>query len=139
MCMLLQGCSTDSKVAYKMMGYSENIINEESVTVVDAFIEDGKISVVLKLDFETITLNDFQGIYLEKMGTGYDIISCDKEETIDFNGEDIFNLTHEGEVILIFRDSIISAAHQPSDYLFYMEYLNGNGTMSTHRFFIGEL
>ena len=102
-------------------------------------MEDGKIVVVLDLEFDTITLDNFYEIHVHRTEVGYDHVMCDKEETIALNGEDVFSVSHDGEVSLVFQNDYFKAteAEQMYQYMLSMVYDNGDGTCNTHRFLLG--
>lgn len=138
-CALLVGCSFEHKgPSWCPMDYPENIVGENSVMVIDSTIEDGKIVVVIQMNFEDFTLDDLLSIAVYKSEVGYENIACNVEESRKLNEADIFGTPYVGEASLVFTDDSISATHELVDYTMYLDYDNGNGTLSTHRFMIGR-
>lgn len=138
-CTLLFGCSFEHKgPSWTQMDYTENIIGENSVTVIDSTIEDGRIVVVIQMNFKDFTLNDLLSVTIRKSEVGYEDIACNVAESGKLNEADIFGALYVGEASLVFTDDSISATHELVDYAMYLNYDNGNGTLTTHRFMIGR-
>lgn len=139
LCVSLFGCGfNESKIGYPLPGTLVKISHDETMTVVDASIEDGKITVVLDVCFTHNKLYDFDSITIQKAESGYDFIQYDIDETIKQNNKESFGVSYIGKLILVFIDDSILANHDLSTYIMYVEYATENGIDGTKGFCIGR-
>ncbi len=110
---------------------------QQSLPVIDSTISNGKIVVNLILDFEELTLNDLT-IGVKKGEAGYDLVSCNRDETLAVNDEDIFDTPYKGCVSLVFTDAHISSSHNLTSYYLQFGYDNGKGVKKSERFMISS-
>lgn len=138
--LLLCGCGFgESRVGYPLPGTLVKINNDETVTVVDASIEDGKITVVLDVRFKELKLfKYFERIIIRKSETGSVDILCNIDQIAKINKEEVFTAPYIGEVTLVFMDDSIHDEHELWTYIMYMEYTTENGVDGTKGFCLGK-
>lgn len=136
LCSSFAGCGINSRDYAFIVGTEQQFINNESAKVVAAELVEGVITVTLYLNFETITLSDFEYITVKKNVHGAPEIKCAVSESLEQNEANIFDAPYKGEVTLVFRGDSISADDNLSSYLLHMGYCREDGTMPHGNFLL---
>ncbi len=118
------------------VGNEQQIVGNDSLKVVSAEISEGIITVTIDLNFETITLSDFEYITVRKSEVGAPTIKCDLSESRKQNEGEVFDSPRKGEVTLVFRGDSISSEDELSDYLLHVGYCREDGTMPRGNFLL---
>lgn len=135
--LFLLGCGINPPPAAIGVGEPQTIVENDTIEVTNSTISNGRIVVNLILDFEELTLNDLT-IGVKKGEAGYDLVSCNRDETLAVNDENIFDAPYKGCVSLVFTDASISSTHELTSYYLQFGYDNGNGVKKTERFMISS-
>ena len=128
-CGSFAGCDIRTPDYAINVGTEQQIVGNDSLKVVSAELSDGIITVTLDLNFETITLSDFEYITVKKSEDGAPEIKYDLSESRKQNEGEVFDAPRQGEVTLVFRGDSISSEDDLSTYLLHMGYCREDGTM----------
>lgn len=115
------------------VGVEVFILKNDTVKVIGATKEDGKIVVSMDINFNTIALDDLQ-IRL----SGQDVGTCDydKESTIACNEESVFSKGYVGPVLIVFTNDTITSEQELSEYTIQVEYHKGKTRVLTDKFML---
>jgi len=134
---LFGGCSPETPSHAVGVGKEKVIFKNDTVKVVSADITDGRITLVLYLDFAEICFEDLINVGVSKAEENAPFVTYNREETQKHNPENIFSAPYTGEVTLIFTHERFSAGHQGGSYCFFLTCPDENGTGSSIRFTLG--
>lgn len=117
----LTACQPETPHSTPAIGKTVTLMENNTVKIDSAQIEDGKITVVLDLDFQDLALSDLKAVYVQRLEMTAPCVSFDEAQAIADNPEPALTQPHSGKVTLTFLHESFSSEYDGVEYRFVMK------------------
>ena len=117
------------------IGAEISLLKNETLKITSATKEDGKIVVVMDLNFNAVTLENFE-ILLN--GYNVDAMDYDREGTAVCNDASVFSKGYVGSVFIVFTDDSITNKQELSEYTMNVIYDDGDTRIGLGKFMLED-